>query len=99
MSRLYDRVLAYGCRALRPGEDLDSRSRTEIAAERRALIEQESPDLSATSRERAVANSWAHEPRGVERFDPAELDGVPVIAADQVAAYCGQLPPEHPNGM
>ncbi len=92
MSRLYDRVLAYGCRAFRPDDLQPPEPRGEVLARRRAAIEQQSPGMSAASVERALAGFSAHEPRAVERFDGAELDGAPVIAADQVAAYCGQLP-------
>jgi hypothetical protein len=92
MSRLYDRVLAYGCRAFRPDDLQPPEPRTEVLARRRALIKQNSPGMSAASVERVLANFSAQMPRAVERFEPAELDGAPVIAADQVAGYCEQLP-------
>lgn len=74
MSRLYDRVLAYRCRAFRPS-DLDLR---------RGLRFWPSDELSSSRshliclRRRlsgALENLWAYEPRAVERFDPAEACG------------------------
>ena len=67
MSRLYDRVLAYGCRAFRPS-DLELRPRAEVLAGRRALIEQQDPELSEAAVERVLENFWAHEPQAVERL-------------------------------
>lgn len=92
MSRLYDRVLAYGCRAFRPS-DLDLR---------RGLRFRPSAELSSSSSHliclrRRLSGPWRTSrrtrPRAVERFDPAEACGEQEPPASARLAAATGAPP------
>lgn len=95
MSRLYDRVLAFGCRAFQPHQLGDETAAVQWRERMSEALEEKRADFASdqdfdefvayavSSQARA-----SHEPRATEKFDGALLDSVPVIAADEVADYC-----------
>ena len=100
MSRLYDRIRAFGCEAFRPFHLVTHEARAELRAASREqfLAETEEKDMDEARRQEladyagSVQAQVSHHPISTETFDATELDGIPVFAADEVAAYCAELP-------
>jgi len=92
VSRLIDRIRAEGCEPFRP-----SHLATEEAWIESLEDASEAHDIEGVSAEqlrrlyRTPSVRRRFEPESTERLDPAALQGIPVIAADEVARYCGQF--------
>jgi hypothetical protein len=99
MSRLYDRIRAFGCEAFRPFHLATYRGRAELRAASREhiLATTEGQGMTEAEREKladyagSVQAQVSNDPIATEIFDPAELEGIPVFAADEVGVYCAEL--------
>ena len=99
MSRLCDRIRAYGCEAFRPYQLATDRARAEMRAKSRQMFLDEATEkLPSTERVKladyagSVQAEVSNAPIATEVLDPRELEGVPVFAADEVGVYCEELP-------
>jgi hypothetical protein len=93
MSRLADRMLA-GCQPCRLSlmirrEEFEVFARSELQQEHASSLDEE--HISAAVRQRWTAFK-ANDPVAKERFDFGKITNVPVITADDVAAYAASLP-------
>jgi hypothetical protein len=93
MSRLLDRILATGCQPFRVADMFVETSALEALGR---VCQRAAPDEAAASgrSQRELGQWFLHtaKPTGTVRMDPAQLRGIPVIAADNVADYCRSLP-------
>ena len=106
MSRLYDRIRAFGCERLRPAHLATEKHRHESRERGKELFLAEHGDefneeTAARLAEYAASPQAqsSFEPIATEKLDASLLDDVPVIAADEVGAYVMQLLEQGPEDI
>ena len=90
--RLLDRLVASGCQPFRIADLFVDTSALESLGR---MCEQAVPEAAMLGRSRRDLGQWylqTANPTGTVRMDASELEGIPVIAADNVADYCLGLP-------
>lgn len=100
MSRLYDRIRGFGCEAFRPYHLATDEDQAELRQSARDMLlaEMEGKDVDPAKLEELSAYAGSRQfqasnsPIATEVFGSAELEGIPVFAADEVGAYCAALP-------
>lgn len=100
MSRLYDRVRGFGCEAFRPYHLSTEGDRAELRAQAREYFLKEAKVKGMDEAKRtelaeyagSVQSQVSDSPVATEVFDAIELDGIPIFVADEVGAYCAELP-------
>jgi hypothetical protein len=100
MTRLCDRAAAYGFEAFRPYHLATETGQAELrAASRRNFLEGRGAEITDEKKRDELADylgsaqfQVSNAPISTEVFPSTALQGIPVFAADEVGAYCEELP-------
>lgn len=100
MSRLRDRAAAFGFEAFRPYQLASHKGEIELrASARQQFLEGPGTEIADEARRAELADyvgsaqgQASIAPIATEVFPSTQLDGIPIFAADEVGAYCEELP-------